>query len=113
LRANAASIQIFCIRGDAIRGSKMVIFQKQTFIRVALSYFPSCGSMEIAATSNDKGHKTAPGAVNWNSPPKREIVERAMSDGITDPARIVSWAKNYKVDLTIEEVRHLQKELKK
>ena len=63
-----------------------------------------------------KPHETAAtdsGVVNWNPPTKRELVERALSDGMTDPAKIVEWAKNYKVTMTIEEVLRIKAELKK
>jgi hypothetical protein len=56
---------------------------------------------------------TAPGVVNWNPPAKRDLVERALSDGMTDPAKIVAWAKNYKVTMTVEEVLRIKAELKK
>jgi hypothetical protein len=48
------------------------------------------------------------GVVNWNPPAKRDLLERALSDGITDPAEIVEWAKKYKVSMTIEEVRRFK-----
>jgi hypothetical protein len=56
---------------------------------------------------------TAPAVVNWNPPAKRDLVERALSDGITDPVKIVAWAKNYKVTMTVEEVLRIKAELKK
>jgi len=55
----------------------------------------------------------APGVVNWDPPPKRDLVERALSDGMTDPAKIVAWAKNYNVTMTVEEVLRLKAELGK
>lgn len=55
---------------------------------------------------------TASGVVNWDPPAKRELVERALSDGMTDPAEIVEWAKNYKVTMTVEEVLRIKAELK-
>lgn|GEM_PF-1896500 len=53
------------------------------------------------------------GVVNWDPPTKRDLVERAVSDGMTDPARIVDWAKNYKVTMTVEEVLQIRKDLAK
>ena len=53
------------------------------------------------------------GVVNWDPPAKRDLVERALSDGMTDPAKIVEWAVNYKVTMTVEEVRRLKAELQK
>jgi len=55
----------------------------------------------------------ASGVVNWDPPAKRDLVERALSDGMTDPAKIVEWAVNYKVTMTVEEVRRLKAELQK
>ena len=56
---------------------------------------------------------TESGVVNWDPPAKRDLVERALSDGMTDPAKIVEWARNYQVTLTVEEVVTLTAELKK
>lgn len=53
----------------------------------------------------------APDVVNWAPPSKRDLVQRALSDGMTDPARIVEWAQNYKVSMTVEEVLRLKAEL--
>jgi erythromycin esterase-like protein len=53
------------------------------------------------------------GAVNWDPPAKRDLVERALSDGITDPAKIIEWAANYDVAMTVEEVLRLKAELQK
>ncbi len=42
-------------------------------------------------------HETAaaaPGVVEWNPPAKRELVEHDLSDAMTDPTKIVEWAKN-------------------
>lgn len=50
--------------------------------------------------------------VNWNQPPKEDIVERAVSDGVTDPQKIVEFAKNYNVTMTTDEVKELQSKLK-
>lgn len=55
------------------------------------------------------------GLINRTPPTKRELVERALSDGMTDPARIAEWASNYgnyHVTLTTEEVIRLIAELK-
>jgi hypothetical protein len=60
------------------------------------------------ATSQNTTHEV----VNWDIPKKRELVERALSDGMTDPARIVKWAKNYKVTMTVKEVREIKAKLK-
>ena len=56
---------------------------------------------------------TESGVVNWDPPAKRDLVERALSDGMTDPAKIVEWAKNYKVTMTVDEVLRLKAELGK
>jgi hypothetical protein len=66
--------------------------------------------------SKPKGHgktASAPEVVNWNPPAKRDLVERALSDGMTDPAKIVEWAANYKVKMTVEEVLRLKAEVGK
>jgi hypothetical protein len=66
--------------------------------------------------SKRKDHENAapaPGVVNWDPPKKRDLVERALSDGMTDPAKIVEWAGNYKVTMTVEEVLRLKAELEK
>ncbi|MEI9984979.1 MAG: hypothetical protein WDN69_18300 [Aliidongia sp.] len=55
----------------------------------------------------------APAVVNWDPPAKRDLVERALSDGMTDPAKIVEWAKTYKVTMTVDEVVRLKAELQK
>ena len=54
-----------------------------------------------------------PGVINLNPPAKRDLVERALSDGMTDPAKIVTWAKNYKVSMTLDEVKSLALEINK
>lgn len=51
--------------------------------------------------------------VNWDPPSKRDIVERAVSDGMTDPAKIVKWAKDRNVTMTVDEVNRLKAQLKK
>jgi hypothetical protein len=56
---------------------------------------------------------TPSGVVNWDPPAKRDLVERALADGMTDPGKIVAWALNYKVALTVEEVLGLKAELQK
>jgi len=56
---------------------------------------------------------TASSVVNWDPPAKRDLVERALLDGITDPAKIVKMAKDYKVTMTIEEVLRIKAELQK
>jgi hypothetical protein len=53
------------------------------------------------------------GVVNWDPPTKRDLVERALSDGMTDPAKIVEWASNHDVAMTVEEVLRLKAELQK
>ena len=66
--------------------------------------------------SKRKDHEsaeTAAGVVNWEPPAKRDLVERALSDGMTDPAKIVEWASNYNVTMTVEEVLRLKAELEK
>jgi hypothetical protein len=61
----------------------------------------------------DQPDVQAPGVVNWDPPKKRDLVERALSDGMTDPAKIAEWARNYKVTMTAEEVLSLKAELGK
>jgi len=53
------------------------------------------------------------GVINWDPPKPRELVERALSDGMTDPVEIATWARNYKLTLTVEEVQRLIAELGK
>ena len=60
-----------------------------------------------------KAASPPPAVINWNPPSKKELVERAVSDGMTDASKIVAWASNYKVTMTVDEVRHLMAELKK
>jgi hypothetical protein len=73
-----------------------------------------CRQERITSMSKRKGQENAaPGrAVNWDPPPKRDVVERALSDGVTDPAKIVELARNYNLTMTVEEVRQLIAELK-
>jgi hypothetical protein len=74
-----------------------------------------CRQERVTAMTKRKGQQDtvpAPGAVNWDPPPKRDVVERALSDGVTDPAKIVEWAKDYNLTMTVEEVRQLIAELK-
>ncbi|MFO0850842.1 MAG: hypothetical protein U0871_20140 [Gemmataceae bacterium] len=45
------------------------------------------------------------GVVNWNPPPAKDAVERAVEDGMKDPAAIAKWAKDeFGLALTPEEV---------
>ncbi|MEI9984977.1 MAG: hypothetical protein WDN69_18290 [Aliidongia sp.] len=67
----------------------------------------------MSKRSDPEAAATTSGAVNWDPPAKRDLVERALADGMTDPAKIVEWANNYKVNLTVEEVLSLTAELKK
>lgn len=60
-----------------------------------------------------KPEASAPGMTNWDPPKKKDIVERAVSDGTTDPDEIVKMAKNYKVEMSVEEVKALIADLKK
>lgn len=53
------------------------------------------------------------GVVNWNQPSKKDLVERAMSDGMTNSADIAKWANNYKVTMTAQEVDQIKEGLKK
>jgi hypothetical protein len=85
--------------------------------RTCSSELPATGCRQerFAAMSKRKGQQNAApdaGVVNWDPPPKRDVVERALSDGMTDPAKIVEWAKGYNLTMTIEEVRQLIAELK-
>jgi hypothetical protein len=73
-------------------------------------------ALRIEAMSKRSAPETATtesGVVNWDPPAKRDLVERALSDGMTDPAKIVEWARNYQVTLTVEEVVTLTTDLKK
>lgn len=48
------------------------------------------------------------GVVNWSAPPAKDAVERAVEDGMKDPAEIAKWAKDeFGLDLTAEEVVRL------
>jgi hypothetical protein len=81
-----------------------------------LVLLPTPDKKRITAMPKREEHETPatdPGVINWNPPPKRDVVERALSDGMTDPAKIVEWAKNYKVTMTVEEVLRIKAELKK
>lgn len=50
-----------------------------------------------------------PPVVNWNPPPKEEIVQTAVEDGITDPQKIAEWAKQrFHLDLSLDEIRKLK-----
>lgn len=51
--------------------------------------------------------------VNWDPPSKRDLVERAISDGMTATADIIAFAKGKEVHLTAEEVEHIKAELQK
>ena len=42
-----------------------------------------------------------------------DLVKRALSDGITDPAKIAEWANNHKVAITVAEVLQFKAELEK
>jgi hypothetical protein len=50
---------------------------------------------------------------NPNPPAKRELVERALSDGLTDPAKIAAWARGRGVDMTAEEAAALKADIEK
>ena len=60
----------------------------------------------------DRTSDDAAGVVNWNPPEKRELVQRALSDGMADPHKIVEWAKNYNVSMSVEDVSRIAAELK-
>jgi len=60
-----------------------------------------------------KSPASAPEVVNWGPPSKQDLVERAVSDGMTDPAKIIEWARNYHVTMTVDEVRQLMAHLNK
>ena len=53
------------------------------------------------------------GVVNWDPPAKRDLVERAVSDGMTDSAEIVKYAKTRDLTLTVKEVDAIRAELAK
>ncbi len=67
----------------------------------------------MSKRSDPEAAATTSGAVNWDPPAKRDLVERALADGMTDPAKIVEWAKTYKVTMTVDEVVRLKAELQK
>jgi hypothetical protein len=76
----------------------------------------SARGKEAADMSKRKDGKDGPpsgSVVNWDVPSKRDLVERAVSDGVADPAKIVEWARSYKVTLTVDEVVALKKDLGK
>jgi hypothetical protein len=57
---------------------------------------------------------TPPPVVNWNPPPKEEIVETAIDDGITDPHKIAEWAKGrFNVDIPLDEIRKIKQAAEK
>jgi hypothetical protein len=65
-------------------------------------------------TRRDNEPTPPAGVVNWNAPQKKDLVERAMEDGIHDAAKIAKWAKDhYKVDLTTDEIESIKKSLAK
>jgi hypothetical protein len=64
-------------------------------------------------SKKDRDTSTATGDINPEPPSKRDLVERALSDGTTDPAKIIKWASNYDVTMTVDEVVQLKKELSK
>jgi len=69
--------------------------------------------------SSQKTSKTTPVredheiVVNWDPPAKRDLVEVALHAGMTDPAKIVKYARERRVTMTIEEVLRIKAELKK
>jgi hypothetical protein len=67
----------------------------------------------MPARKDEETAARAPGVVNWDPPTKRDLVERALRDGMTDPAQIVEKARNRKVTMTIEEVLRIKAELEK
>jgi hypothetical protein len=65
-------------------------------------------------TRRDNEPTPPSGAVNWNTPQKKDLVQRALEDGLDDPAKIAKWAKDhYKVDLTTDEIEAFKKSLTK
>lgn len=89
-------------------------FQKHiaSFAFVALLFLSFAAN---AAVDPVPGRSTAmsDGVVNWNQPSKKDLVERAMSDGMTNSADIAKWANNYKVTMTAQEVDQIKEGLKK
>ncbi len=67
--------------------------------------------MSRDAKSNSAGSEEK--VVNWKPPTKRELVERALDDGTTDPKQIVAFAAEHNVKMTVEEVQAIVLELKK
>ena len=71
------------------------------------------------APPSQKASKTMPVqenhevVVNWDPPTKRDLVEIALHAGMTDPAKIVKYAKKRRVTMTVEEVLRIEAELKK
>ena len=55
----------------------------------------------------------ANGVVNWDPPAKRDLVERAVSDGMNDSAEIVKYAKTRDLTITVKEVDAIRAELAK
>ena len=70
------------------------------------------GPIAHAAGVKDAPNDPNSAVVNWNPPSKEELVSRAISDGMTDPAKIVEWAKSRDVKLTVKEVRAIKAKLK-
>ena len=71
------------------------------------------GVRDMSKRKNNETSTPQPGVINWDPPKKRDLVERAVSDGMTDPAKIAAWARDYQVTMTVEEVLRLMAELKK
>lgn len=65
----------------------------------------------MARSGSEAGVSDAQGAVNWGEPSKRDLVERAVSDGLKDAAEIVAFAKSHDVAMTADEVRQHQADL--
>lgn len=54
-----------------------------------------------------------PDAVNWDPPNCEPTVQRALENGLTDPAEIARWAKEqYGVEFSLDQIRAALQALK-
>lgn len=88
----------------------------------SLGSVANAGGADVSQNESSKPSKSQPpfqppneaaSVVNWGTPSKRELVERAASDGMNDPSEIVKFAKNHRVIMTVKEVRRILAEFKK
>ena len=64
-------------------------------------------------SNHDKPPQSTPHAVNWTPPSKIELVQRALEDGVADPRKIVVFAEQHDVTMTVDEVLAIIAELKR